>query len=165
MLTGRVPFEGDSTVSVALLHIQGEMVPPRKYEPMIPVSLEKIVLKCTQKKPEMRYRTVTELIADLKRALMTPNEDFVHMNTVNSNEYKAARQAEQNAAHYQEMLDRGTWDNGKPLTDADRDQLTTLIQRSGGKVKAASDYLDKVNAPVASSAKKVGGSGMSPCSW
>ena len=82
-----------------------------------------------------------------------------HLNTVNSNEYKAARQAEQNAAHYQEMLDRGTWDNGKPLTDADRDQLTTLIQRSGGKVKAASDYLDKVNAPVASSAKKVGGFG------
>ena len=70
-----------------------------------------------------------------------------HLNTVNSNEYKAARQAEQNAAHYQEMLDHGTWDNGKPLTDADRAQLTTLIQRSGGKVKAASDYLDKVNAP------------------
>ena len=76
-----------------------------------------------------------------------------HLNPVNSNEYKAARQAEQNAAHYQEMLDRGTWDNGKPLTDADRAQLTTLIQRSGGKVKAASDYLDKVNAPLASAAE------------
>ena len=84
MLTGRVPFEGDSAVSVALLHIQGEMVPPRTYNEMIPVSLEKIVLKCTQKKPEMRYRTVTELIADLKRALMTPNEDFVQMNALNS---------------------------------------------------------------------------------
>ena len=82
-----------------------------------------------------------------------------HLNTVNSNEYKAARQEKQNAAHYQEMLDRGTWDNGKPLTDADRAQLTTLIQRSGGKVKAASDYLDKVNAPVASAAEKVGGFG------
>ena len=82
-----------------------------------------------------------------------------HLNTVNSNEYKAARQEEQNAAHYQEMLDRGTWDNGKPLTDADRAQLTTLIQRSGGKVKAASDYLGKVNAPLASAAEKVGGFG------
>ena len=47
MLTGRLPFEGDSTVSVALQHIQGEMVPPSQYEPMIPVSLEKIILKCT----------------------------------------------------------------------------------------------------------------------
>ncbi len=77
MLTGRVPFEGDSTVAVALQHIQGEMVPPRVLDPVIPVSIEKIILKCTQKKPEQRYSSATELIADLKRALMTPDEDFV----------------------------------------------------------------------------------------
>ena len=86
MLTGRVPFEGGFCGFCRLsLHIQGEMVPPRKSNPMIPVSLEKIVLKCAQKRPEMRYRSVTELISDLKRALMTPNEDFVRMNTINSN--------------------------------------------------------------------------------
>lgn len=79
MLTGMVPFEGESTVQVALMHIQSEMVPPRKYEPMIPVSLEKIILKCTQKKPEARYSSVAALIADLRRALMTPDEDFVKM--------------------------------------------------------------------------------------
>ena len=77
MLTGRVPFDGDSTVAVALLHIQGEMIPPSTYEPMIPVSLEKIVMKCTRKKPEERYASALDLIADLRRALMTPNEDFV----------------------------------------------------------------------------------------
>ncbi len=77
MLTGRVPFEGDSTVAVALQHIQGEMIPPRMLEPVIPVSIEKIILKCTQKKPEQRYTSATELIVDLKRALMTPDEDFV----------------------------------------------------------------------------------------
>lgn len=77
MLTGRVPFDGDSTVAVALLHIQGEMIPPSTYEPMIPVSLEKIVMKCTQKRPEERYASALDLIADLRRALMTPNEDFV----------------------------------------------------------------------------------------
>ncbi len=82
MLTGRVPFEGDSTVSVALLHIQGEMVPPRQYEPLIPVSLEKIILKCTQKKPEMRYASATELIGDLKKSLMMPNEDFVKITSL-----------------------------------------------------------------------------------
>ena len=49
MLTGRVPFEGDSTVAVALQHIQGEMVPPRQYEQLIPISLERIIMKCTQK--------------------------------------------------------------------------------------------------------------------
>ena len=77
MLTGRVPFEGDSTVAVALQHIQGEMIPPRIVDPVIPVSIEKIILKCTQKKPEQRYSSATELIMDLKRALMTPDEYFV----------------------------------------------------------------------------------------
>ena len=81
MLTGRVPFEGDSTVAVALQHIQSEMVPPRQYEPLIPVSLEKIILKCTQKKPENRYGSATELLLDLKRVLTSPNEDFVSVNT------------------------------------------------------------------------------------
>ena len=84
MLTGRVPFEGDSTVAVALLHIQGEMVPPRQYEPLIPVSLEKIILKATQKKPELRYATATELIADLRKSLTAPNEDFVRISTLTS---------------------------------------------------------------------------------
>lgn len=84
MLTGRVPFEGDSTVSVALLHIQGDMVPPRQYEPLIPVSLEKIILKCTQKKPELRYASATELIADLKKSLTKPNEDFVKIASLGS---------------------------------------------------------------------------------
>ncbi|MCD8078343.1 MAG: Stk1 family PASTA domain-containing Ser/Thr kinase [Lachnospiraceae bacterium] len=84
MLTGRVPFEGESTVSVALLHIQGEMVPPRQYEPLIPVSLEKIILKCTQKKPELRYASATELIEDLKKSLTMPNENFVKIASLNS---------------------------------------------------------------------------------
>ena len=79
MLTGRVPFEGESTVAVALQHIQSEMVPPRQYEPLIPVSLEKIILKCTQKKPENRYGSAAELLADLKRVLTSPNEDFVNI--------------------------------------------------------------------------------------
>lgn len=79
MLTGRVPFEGDSTVAVALQHIQSEMVPPRQYEPLIPVSLEKIILKCTQKKPENRYGSAQELLVDLKRVLTSPNEDFVNV--------------------------------------------------------------------------------------
>ena len=77
MITGKVPFEGDSTVAIALQHIQGEMVSPRKLVPTIPVSLEKIILKCTQKKPELRYPSITSLMQDLKRALITPNEDFV----------------------------------------------------------------------------------------
>ena len=55
MVTGRVPFEGETNVAVALMHIQSEITPPRQLEPSIPVSFEKIILKCTQKKPERRY--------------------------------------------------------------------------------------------------------------
>ena len=77
MVTGRVPFEGDNNVSVALMHIQNEMIPPRQYYPDIYTSFEKIILKATQKKPERRYLTASALIADLKRVQNNPNIDIV----------------------------------------------------------------------------------------
>ena len=77
MLTGRVPFNGDTTVAIAIKHIQEPMPTPRDYVAEIPVSVEQIVYKCTQKSPDRRYQSVPELIEDLKRSLMTPDEDFV----------------------------------------------------------------------------------------
>lgn len=77
MICGQVPFSGDNTVSVALLHIEEEPTPLKELEPSLPISAEKIIQKCMQKKPERRYSSATELIADLKRALVEPNEDFV----------------------------------------------------------------------------------------
>ena len=77
MLTGVVPYDGENTVSVALAHIQGEMIPPRRLVSSITPSLEKIILKCTQKAPEHRYHTATELITDLRKALVMPDGDFV----------------------------------------------------------------------------------------
>lgn len=77
MLSGHVPFSGDTTVTVALAHIQEEATPLTDIDPEIPVSLERIVRKCMQKKPERRYLRASELIYDLKHALMQPNGDFV----------------------------------------------------------------------------------------
>lgn len=77
MVTGRVPFEGETNVAVALMHIQSEITPPRQLEPSIPVSFEKIILKCTQKKPERRYASARELIADLRKVLTHPNGEYV----------------------------------------------------------------------------------------
>ena len=79
MLTGRVPFNGETTVAIAIKHIQEEMPSPRDYVPEIPVSVEQIVLKCTQKSPDRRYHNMDLLIADLKKALMSPDEDFVQI--------------------------------------------------------------------------------------
>ena len=76
MLTGHVPFEGDNNVSVALMHIQEDMVSPRAYYPDIPLSMEKIVFKCTQKRAERRYLTANALISDLKKLAMDPYADI-----------------------------------------------------------------------------------------
>ena len=77
MVTGRVPFDGDTTVAVAIQHLQEEIVPPSAYAPNLPISMEKIILKCTQKNPDRRYESMTALLADLRKALISPNEDFV----------------------------------------------------------------------------------------
>ncbi len=85
MLTGKVPFDGDNTVAVAIQHIQDEMVSPRQYSPEIPVSLEQIIFKCTQKSPDRRYDKMSQVIADLKHSLVEPDADFVKVMAVDAN--------------------------------------------------------------------------------
>ena len=77
MITGNVPFDGDSTVSVALKHLQEEIVSPAEEVPDIPYSLECIIMKCTQKNPGLRYHDCAALLLDLKRSLVDPEGDFV----------------------------------------------------------------------------------------
>lgn len=79
MLTGRVPFNGETTVAIAIKHIQEEMPSPREYVPEIPISVEQIVCKCCQKSPDRRYQSMQELIVDLKQSLINPDEDFVKL--------------------------------------------------------------------------------------
>ena len=79
MLTGTVPFDGDSTVAVAVQHIQDEIPAPSTVTDDIPLSIDRIVLKLTQKKPDRRYQTAAELISDLKKSLVMPDTDFVVM--------------------------------------------------------------------------------------
>ncbi len=85
MVTGRVPFDGETTVSIAIKHIQEDMPSPRIYVPEIPVSVEQIIFKCTQKHPDMRYANISELISDLKKSLINPDENFVVINDAASN--------------------------------------------------------------------------------
>lgn len=86
MVTGHVPFDGETTVAIAIKHIQTEMPSPRIYVPDIAVSVEKIILKCCQKNADRRYSQISELIADLKHSLMNPDEDFVVINDPASSE-------------------------------------------------------------------------------
>lgn len=84
MLTGHVPFDGDTTVAIALKHLQEEMQSPRKYVPDLPKSTVQIIYKCTQKSPDRRYNDMEELIGDLKESLVNPEGDFVRIAPLDS---------------------------------------------------------------------------------
>ena len=80
MLTGRVPFDADTPVSVALMQVQEEPIEPRKLNPQIPISVNNIILKAMQKDPADRYQSATEMLIDLSTALKRPDDDFVRIN-------------------------------------------------------------------------------------
>ena len=86
MLTGRVPFDADTPVSIALKHMQEEPVEPIKLNPSIPYSVNKIILKAMKKDTNLRYQTATEMLKDLGMALKNPEGDFVNEKT-NMNGY------------------------------------------------------------------------------
>lgn len=77
MATGKVPFDGESNVAVALAHIQKEAIPVSEYYSDIPRSLEKMIIKAMQKKPERRYQTMQEVILDLKRVFSNPDGEYI----------------------------------------------------------------------------------------
>ncbi len=76
MLTGQLPFDGDTVVSVALKHMQNEPVPPRKLNPSIPVGIEQIVLRAMRKVPAYRYHTDSEMLHDLEQVRRDPSVTF-----------------------------------------------------------------------------------------
>ena len=82
MVTGKVPFDGENTVAIAIKHLQEEMVPPSVYAKDLPYSLEQIIFKCTQKSVNRRYEKMDEVIRDLKHSLIDPSGDFVTLNPV-----------------------------------------------------------------------------------
>ena len=84
MVTGRVPFDGDTTVAIAIKHLQEEMVPPSVYTEELPYSLEQIILKCTQKSVNRRYEKMEDVIADLKHSLIDPQGNFVKLSSVDN---------------------------------------------------------------------------------
>lgn len=76
MFTGRVPFTGESTVAVALAHLEQAMTPPSVYNNKISPNLERIILKCTKKDPANRYQNITELLDDLENVLLNPDTPY-----------------------------------------------------------------------------------------
>ena len=117
MITGRVPFDGDTTVAVAIQHLQEEIVKPSVYAPNIPVSFEGIILKCTQKTPDRRYQSMAELLNDLRHALTNPNENFVVIAPLVDNSRTKVIAEED----LKEIKERGFTAEDDPDTDLDAD--------------------------------------------
>lgn len=76
MVTGRVSFEGDNTVAVALAHLETPITPPSQLNPVVSSGLEQIILKCTQKKPDRRYSSIGDVITDLRHVMVDPDYDI-----------------------------------------------------------------------------------------
>lgn len=77
MITGKVPYEGDSPISVALKHIEGEIQPPREVDSTVPVGLEKVIMKCVQKNQFDRYKSARDLLYDLNRLKFSGVENLM----------------------------------------------------------------------------------------
>lgn len=80
MLTGKVPFDADTPVSIALKHMQEDPKPPIELNPNIPSAVNDIIMKALRKDTNLRYQNATAMLLDLKRALKEPNGDFVDDN-------------------------------------------------------------------------------------
>ena len=77
MVTGKVPFDSDTPVSVALKHMQEDAIEPQKVNPRVPRAINLIILKAMKKESIFRYQTATEILADLKQALKDPEGNFI----------------------------------------------------------------------------------------
>ncbi|MBR4343818.1 MAG: Stk1 family PASTA domain-containing Ser/Thr kinase [Lachnospiraceae bacterium] len=135
MLSGQVPFAGDNSVSVALLHIQSEAVPVRELNPDVPLSVDKIIQKCMQKKPERRYQTAAELIVDLKRSVINPDGDYVNISSnaiVNSSPTRSITEEELNTI--------------KSAAKTPATHITYTDRKTKKKVKRETEELDSMDS-------------------
>jgi serine/threonine-protein kinase len=120
MVTGRVPYDGESTVAVALAHLEDALVPPSVYNPEIPPALERIIIKCAEKKPERRYSSVNEVITDLRHVLVQPDEQ--HDNAKTLSEFPVGRDR-QNAAVQTDASDNRLDGGTRKITQQELGQI------------------------------------------
>ena len=129
MLTGEVPFDGESTVAIAIRHIQEPMPSPKKLNKDIPYSVEQIVLKCCEKSPDRRYQNMQELASDLKKAISDPDGDFVKR--YNPNDLSSTRMITDEEKRQIKESTKDSIKTEKPVvrTDEDEDDVRIAVKR------------------------------------
>ncbi|RHP48475.1 Stk1 family PASTA domain-containing Ser/Thr kinase [Clostridium sp. AF32-12BH] len=172
MVTGQVPFEGDNTVAIAIAHLENAVVPPSVYNPEIPVSLERIILTCMEKKPERRYRSAQDVIMDLRDALIHPsgertanqidaeeralNGETVQISSEQLSQIKHFRRPERMEPEHRENYDReakAAWESyqdekeqEKALPERERKSETT--SRTVQKRRSRDEEEDRANPHI-----------------
>jgi serine/threonine-protein kinase len=121
MVTGRVPFDHENGVTIALMHLQNDVIPPKEINSDIPSSLEKIILKCLAKKPEERYQSAKELIADLKQVFDDPEGNFVTM-PIFVDDSPTQMRGEQDIMKVKEELAKRSGEHTKVAEEKDKEE-------------------------------------------
>ena len=125
MVTGRVPFDADTPVSVALKHMQEEPEEPIELNPNLPTSVNKIILKAMQKDTTLRYQSATEMLRDLRKSLKDPDGDFVE-----EEEYDPTAKTQKiNTDMYGNLLDDKKENQGKNKTGKKDGKFKSFIKR------------------------------------
>lgn len=153
MVTGEVPFEGDNTITVALAHLEEPMIPPSTLNPDVTPSLERVILKCTEKRPENRYPNAGEVILDLRRALLNPDDPVVGEGEIDgalANTRPITKKELdiiQGRSPVREDGNRERRDPGKPRTPRDpergRDYSDSDINKTSRGIRETDSYTDR----------------------
>ncbi len=114
MITGQLPFQSDSAVSVALMQLQKDAVLPRKINPGIPVGIEQITMKAMQKLKADRYQSAAEMLLDIAELRRNPNTKFDYS-------FTSASQA------YSQSSRRNSYASGSPLGKEDTSYTKTTV--------------------------------------
>lgn len=93
MITGKLPFDADSAVTVALMHLQSQPKMPREINPGIPLGLEQITMHAMQKNPAQRYQNALDMLGDLERFRLNPNVHFDYKYFVDSDPTKYVKKS------------------------------------------------------------------------
>jgi len=128
MLTGSLPFLGESPISVALKHLQEDFEEPRKLNPLIPQSVENVILRSMRKNPEERYRSAKEMLQDLETCLLPERRSESKVDFHDEFDEDKTRIIPAIKPNQQRGLSsrNGSGDRMKPLEDEDEDDYPVV---------------------------------------
>ena len=116
MLTGKLPFEADSAVSVAIMQLQSEAQLPTEINPSIPLGVEQITLRAMRKDASLRYSSAAEMLRDLERIKKDPDLVFNNHVFVDNSPTRYIQTIDDEGESYEEMPNKGAKDSDKKST-------------------------------------------------